>query len=129
MTDYCDRGFNCFGRYKDCGYRSARLPVKDLIPKSRLAAIGNFYTSEPAVCDGDDVYEVNLTVDNDSNYFPRSTNNQRRVLQSRSTELETWMLPDIEYTFLQFIVGRWIWQEKFMSNDFHLIFSKLSFLG
>lgn len=41
-----------------------RLTVRNLIPASRLASIGDFDASEPAVCDGDDVYELNLTGDN-----------------------------------------------------------------
>lgn len=101
MINYRDRGLN---RYKDYECRSARLPVKDVIPKSRLAVIGNFYTSEPTVCEGDDVYEVNLTTDNGSNNCSRGAD-QRRIRQNRSANLETWMLPDIEYAFLRFIVG------------------------
>lgn len=69
------------------------VPVKRLIPKSRLvAAVGGelLRASDPAVCEGDDVYEVNWTsvADSDS-----------------CVHHETWMSPDTEHAFLRCIVG------------------------
>lgn len=43
--------------------RTRRLSVGDLIPASRLAAIGGDNLIGAAVCDGDDAYEVDLTGD------------------------------------------------------------------
>ncbi|CAH1725338.1 unnamed protein product [Aphis gossypii] len=73
-----------------------QVPVKDLIPESRLAVVaGDYFVSDPVVYDGDDVYEVNLTPDNLIN----------RQACPRISNLETWMLPDIEYMFLRCIAG------------------------
>lgn len=78
-----------------------RLPlsVKDLIPESNLATMGGglLDAADPAVCDGDDVYEMDLTRDGDENRL----NIRRRQL----AELETWMLSNTEHTFLKCIVG------------------------
>jgi len=79
------------------GCDESPLSIKDLIPGSRLAALGGdlLYASDPPVCDGDDVYEVNLTGgDGDDN-----------VRHDRSAEPEeTWMSQDTERTFLKHIM-------------------------
>lgn len=66
--------------------------VKDLIPESRLAATGDFFVSSPVVCNGDDVYEVNLT-----NIDLKDRNDLHKM--------EPWMLPDTEIMFLRCIAG------------------------
>ncbi|VVC43155.1 Hypothetical protein CINCED_3A022909 [Cinara cedri] len=73
--------------------RRLTVPVKCLIPKSRLvAAVGGklLRGSDPAVCEGDDVYEVNLTVTDNSDSGVR---------------VETWMSLETEHAFLRCIVG------------------------
>ncbi|XP_060836122.1 alpha-protein kinase 1-like [Rhopalosiphum padi] len=80
-----------------CVYSELRqIPVKDLIPESRLAVVaGDFFVSDPVVYDGDDVYEVDLTPENRIN----------RQACRRFSNVETWMLPDTEYLFLRCIAG------------------------
>lgn len=79
--------------------RSDGPPIRlgDLIPGSLLASVhGDLLVSDPAVRDGDDVYEVNATV-----------LGRDRVGGFDATEpLESWMLPETELEFLRCIAGR-----------------------
>lgn len=74
--------------------------VKHVIPGSRLAAVGDFYVFDPAVCEGDDVYELSLT--RDDNGDVKVTDRRSRRQETKS---ETWMLRDTEFMFLECIVG------------------------
>lgn len=84
--------------------RPPRLPIKVLIPGSRLAAVaGHLYTSNPVVSDGDNVYEVNLSGNGHT-----ADQQVRRNGNGFAVKMEAWMLLDTERAFLRYIAGEWV---------------------
>lgn len=72
------------------------IRLRDLIPNSMLATLnGDFVVSDPAVCEGDDVYEVRATI------FANYRGDGFAAPESD----ESWMLPETELEFLRYIAG------------------------